>query len=336
MPRAHAALGQGMAAPAVRRTSITQGVPTARAPPAKTADTRNMPYPIPSVPGASTGITSMPVPRAPPPLNADPGLQLGNIIEDMTRKNRQAEEQIRVLKGRGVMDQEVSVAPARVQRGTLEVNHGNAPSSSLQKSNTITSNLSASSSSRPHRSPLKSAMKTPSRSPSPLTSNIGLPPTQLPRATSPLRRSDDPTTYYQTMDVMGGDEARHVSRIPTISRQHASPPPTNTHTHPMNDGTPEGSPGLDGPQRRKSVRVSLQPTFSPTPPAIDYEEPSWQSMAQGNASSPVHHGPPPARKPSRRTKDIWQDSSDEDEAYAKARSALSRAAAEEKNTYSSL
>ncbi|KAH6904869.1 hypothetical protein BKA70DRAFT_512630 [Coprinopsis sp. MPI-PUGE-AT-0042] len=333
-PRAQAALGQGMGAPAVRRTSITQGTTAPRAPPAKMTDTRNMPYPIPSVPGASTGIASMPIPRAPPPLNADPGLQLGNIIEDMARKNRQAEEQLRVLKGGGVMGQEVSVAPARVQRGTIEgagVHHGSAPSSSLQKSNTVTSNLSSSSSSRPHYSPLKSAMKNPSRSPSPLTSNIGLPSTQLPRATSPLRQGDGPTTHYQNLGVMAGDEARHVSRIPITSRQPASPPPPNAHG--MNDGTPEGSPGPEGPQRRKSVRVSLQPTFSPTPPAIDYEEPSWQSMPQGNSS---HRPAPPVRKPARRTKDIWQDSSDEDEAYAKARSALSRAAAEEKNTYSAL
>ncbi|KAL5492714.1 hypothetical protein ACEPAI_4161 [Sanghuangporus weigelae] len=83
------------------------------------------------------------------------------------------------------------------------------------------------------------------------------------------------------------------------------------------------------PSRRKSVRVSLRPTFSPTPPAVtDYEE----------DRSPWAPEPPQkseSRWVSRRSTEnaagtgpgagVWQNSSDEDEEYTRAREMLSTA-----------
>jgi hypothetical protein len=72
------------------------------------------------------------------------------------------------------------------------------------------------------------------------------------------------------------------------------------------------------PQRRKSVRVSLQPTFSPTPPAIDDTE---DEAEEGSRHAPWS-SPPPA--------DMWEDSSEEDVEYQKAKKLLNRASRKEK------
>ncbi|KII84868.1 hypothetical protein PLICRDRAFT_701595 [Plicaturopsis crispa FD-325 SS-3] len=66
--------------------------------------------------------------------------------------------------------------------------------------------------------------------------------------------------------------------------------------------------------RRKSVRVSLQPTFSPTPPAIDDDDESGRHSPWGKSS----------RDPVER--DMWEDSSEEDVEYKKAKKLLSRVA----------
>lgn len=104
-----------------------------------------------------------------------------------------------------------------------------------------------------------------------------------------------------------------------------------------------GSASGSGPARRKSVRVSLQPTFSPTPPALDEdEEDTWKRsgrpLAVGGSGRPAtgaannngarddddddrHEN---ARGKSGREQDFWADSSDEDEEYSRARRMLTR------------
>jgi hypothetical protein len=114
------------------------------------------------------------------------------------------------------------------------------------------------------------------------------------------------------------------------------------------------------PRRRKSVRVSLKPTFSPSPPAIeyDYEEEhqryaAWERKDErsekDHSPSRLHPPPPPhaavvAPKPvhaapaqhrlvvDRDVGDMWEDSGeDEDEQYATAKSLLTRAAKKDKD-----
>ncbi|KAH9057350.1 hypothetical protein EDB87DRAFT_1117253 [Lactarius vividus] len=80
--------------------------------------------------------------------------------------------------------------------------------------------------------------------------------------------------------------------------------------------------GSNGATRRKSVRMSLQPTFSPTPPALDEDE----DEAWGRSGRPwgvaVGNGNGGAGGKER---DFWADSSDEDEEYSNARKLLTRA-----------
>jgi hypothetical protein len=82
--------------------------------------------------------------------------------------------------------------------------------------------------------------------------------------------------------------------------------------------------------------VSLQPTFSPTPPAVDEDEdevwersgrPPLRGATNGTAR---HHGDEDDRHAqgknvNGRERDFWAESSDEDEEYSKARRLLTRA-----------
>ncbi|KXN91531.1 hypothetical protein AN958_00553 [Leucoagaricus sp. SymC.cos] len=91
-------------------------------------------------------------------------------------------------------------------------------------------------------------------------------------------------------------------------------------------------------QRRKSVRVSLNPTFSPTPPAIEDEEDEAGRapfvFKDVSAPAPVttanqYHAPPPVMQVPKAYgtsksagKDAWDDDSDEDAEYQRAKSML--------------
>jgi hypothetical protein len=82
----------------------------------------------------------------------------------------------------------------------------------------------------------------------------------------------------------------------------------------------EAGAGASGTVRRKSVRVSLQPTFSPTPPALDEDEDeAWERSGRPWADDEN------AAEGNGRERDFWADSSDEDEEYSKARRMLTRA-----------
>jgi hypothetical protein len=93
-----------------------------------------------------------------------------------------------------------------------------------------------------------------------------------------------------------------------------------------------------GTRRRKSVRVSLQPTFSPSPPALDEDEDEiWKRSGRpeptlgsggGSANGYDDNDEHDKRKNGardHRERDFWVDSSDEDEEYSKARRLLTRA-----------
>ncbi|KAF8633108.1 hypothetical protein AX15_001491 [Amanita polypyramis BW_CC] len=96
-------------------------------------------------------------------------------------------------------------------------------------------------------------------------------------------------------------------------------------------GTPTGTP-----QRKKSVRVSLQPTFSPPPPAIYDDEndeerngivPSrnvrtGKQLDSGNGVRV--NGWTDRQRQEETVRDMWENSSDEDEEYANAKKLLSR------------
>jgi hypothetical protein len=66
-------------------------------------------------------------------------------------------------------------------------------------------------------------------------------------------------------------------------------------------------------QRRKSVRVSLKPTYAATPPPVVVDE-EFDFGVKGKGKG----------KGGEVVQDIWQDSSEEDEEYAIARKMLAR------------
>ena len=105
-----------------------------------------------------------------------------------------------------------------------------------------------------------------------------------------------------------------------------------------------GGGGASGPARRKSVRMSLQPTFSPPPPPAldDDEDEAWERSGRGRRRRgaggaangvPAHDGDEEddeengrgRKNGNGRERDFWADSSDEDEEYSKARRMLTRA-----------
>lgn len=196
--------------------------------------------------------------------------------------------------------------------------------------------------------------------------------------------TEDEIFYTDDENVDDDDEYRGEAEVvSTTDNQGAAPPLLNghavgytggsdlsqsttstaVHRHPAPTTT---SPTTAQPRRRKSVRVSLQPTFSPSPPAVEYdddkEEQRWASKedfhhhytttegsvggGQQQQQQLLHvHAPVPVAANSslllnpahqRQQKaqaepahDIWEDS-DEDVEYQNAKLLLTRAAKKEK------
>ncbi len=176
------------------------------------------------------------------------------------------------------------------------------------------------------------------------------PPVQT-KSTSPIPSSlleddDDNASVssYETTHEMFDDAQDEATPKPAPASP-APPPPDKEYiilSPPAPNGAVHIQSGTDvsissdstvnngTPKRRKSVRVSLRPTFSPTPPAIEYEEwrPSENTVigqteaeSSGGKRNGWKDGEPP---------DMWQDSSDEDEEYSTARRLLNRVAKKEK------
>lgn len=196
------------------------------------------------------------------------------------------------------------------------------------------------------KTPLKSALKNTSRtpSPSPLVVSASLPLVAsaplngLSHLRQPLLsitgkslvEAENESTYESGEEEFFTDEGEldgenHVNPATAV---YTVLPTANSQT----------------PRKRKSVRVSLKPTFSPSPPAIEYSE-------EGNSDrrpSSRHHSPKSLHPyaPVRRVPisshgegdqtDNWADSSDEDEEYKNAKAALSKAAKKDKEVSQSV
>ncbi len=144
---------------------------------------------------------------------------------------------------------------------------------------------------------------TPVTSATPLPAPAPLPP--LPSASSP---SPPLTQSPEHVDGLlpDGSELSHSTNSTIL-------------TGPANGDQP--------PRRRKSVRMSLPPTFSATPPAIeDTDEDDggkhapWSSPG-GGSIAPSSWG---TRIEANGVQDVWEESSDEDAEYSSAKRLLSR------------
>jgi hypothetical protein len=145
-------------------------------------------------------------------------------------------------------------------------------------------------------------------------------PTLPPQSRSPPVRSQSQHHAAPSASPVLRAQTRTPSPPPlsfTFPPPPVDPPPvrsgttaSNTNANGSANANEPGSSNASTetpPVRRKSVRVSLQPTFSPTPPADeDGERYAPWSEGERNASG-----------------DVWADSSEEDEMYSHARRLLS-------------
>ncbi|TEB35288.1 hypothetical protein FA13DRAFT_1811030 [Coprinellus micaceus] len=345
------------------------------------ADRRtSVPYPIPGVPGVVTATT----PFIGPPVGNEPlgANSLLSIVQDVARANREAEEQLRVLRSGGTMgklDHHVMPAPVRVQReiltGAGPEPRPQAPMPAIPFTNTLPvsssggSTVGSSVGRRPSTqamTPLKSALRDPNRArtPSPMGMQRNLAPSQPSAlqqqvAHNPEDETDD-EAYETPGDGLSGDEgvrSRKNSAVGAAANTSApAPPPVQTATPhagstPVTQAQPlpSSSPPESTPQRRKSVRVSLQPTFSPSPPTRGYDDDwtyerkppvpdksttrSTSLLGQGSASTSHASRATPRHQGGGGVRDMWADSDEEENEYTKAKSMLTRQKAEERHVY---
>lgn len=178
----------------------------------------------------------------------------------------------------------------------------------------------------PTKTPLKSALRNPSRTPSPN-------PSALAR---PLVFSPPPSQLISRISETPEDDTASISSYETVHENLDSrpdspvAPPVPPRDLVVNRGvdsdlshgtssTAIASIDTGLPSRRKSVRMSLPPTYSTTPPAReDWEvgEPPW-SPQRGEASWT-------SRNEDVGERDLWENSSDEDEEYSTARKLLTK------------
>jgi hypothetical protein len=148
----------------------------------------------------------------------------------------------------------------------------------------------------------------------------------------------------------GSRQEEDIDRRQGLGSSLVMPLPVRSSMPPSHSVVPKNTPPPDvftpssTPQRRKSVRVSLKPTFSPTPPAIEDEEdeagrapfvfraprPRDTMDLEVHTPSPVRQAPKNYGAQKSTGKDVWDDDSDEDSEYQRAKSLLLRATRREK------
>lgn len=182
----------------------------------------------------------------------------------------------------------------------------------------------------PVKAPLKSALRNPSRTPSPISSTLRHPVA-----------SPQPSHRVSKISETLEDDSASVSSYETVHENPDSRPnsPVAPPVPPrdlvvnagvdsdLSHGTTSTAIGSidNGTSRRKSVRMSLPPTYSTTPPArYDWEaaKPPWSPPHDSIRADATWT----SRGENLHERDIWEDSSDEDEGYSAARRLLSKLA----------
>ncbi|KAF9236134.1 hypothetical protein BU15DRAFT_50525, partial [Melanogaster broomeanus] len=198
-----------------------------------------------------------------------------------------------------------------------------------------------SSSSRPAKSPLRSALRNSSRTPSPSPARLAEPSKQAQEVEEPYGmtserdlRPHSPSSPRDSASISSYETGRESfgeveSSTPTTHSYFPPLPAPPSHADHVPEPPSSTASTETPPVRRKSVRVSLHPTFSPTPPALyDHDEGAY---APWNKSSLSGGGDGwKARNGLIHDVDLWQDSSEEDEEYSRARKLLSRVGKKEK------
>jgi len=181
----------------------------------------------------------------------------------------------------------------------------------------------------PVKTPLKSALRNPSRTPSPNPSTL-----------RPAVSSPQPHQLIGKISEQPEDDNVSISSYETV-HENLDPRSDSPPAPPVPPRDLVVNPGVDSdlshgtsstaiastdngiPSRRKSVRMSLPPTYSITPPAKEdweVEKPPWSGSrehAQGESTWTL-------RSENVGERDLWEDSSDEDEEYRTAHKLLSK------------
>ena len=177
----------------------------------------------------------------------------------------------------------------------------------------------------PVKTPLKSALRNPSRTPSP-NPLILRPSISSPQPSHPISRisetlEDDTASIssYETVheNPDSGSDSLPAPLVPP--RDLVVNTGVDSDLSHGTSSTAIASTDAGLPSRRKSVRMSLPPTYSITPPAREdweVEKPPW--------SPPREEVSWTSRNRNVGEQDLWEDSSDEDEEYSTARKLLSK------------
>ncbi|PCH34853.1 hypothetical protein WOLCODRAFT_139621 [Wolfiporia cocos MD-104 SS10] len=288
------------------------------------------------------------------------GPSLMSIVEGVSKQNRDAwahqdPDRMLVLP-KAPPPANVSIDLDAIPRATAGPSQPRVPSRrsspllnhSQMSASASAPSLPATASRPPVKMPLRSALRNSSRTPSPnppLPASSGSLSAALNGAT-PAKTTAAPSNISHTLivpDLKKDDDAISVSSYETGHEELDDHEPEPAPPPPPQEEKPHGLGGSDlsqstsstmmtgaAPTRRKSVRMSLPPTFSVTPPAIDDDDSPrgrhspWSSKT---AERPAMYTGPTgwsSRVPDHRQRDMWEDSSDEDEGYSAARRLLSR------------
>lgn len=313
-----------------RSVTITPLPPTPSHPPDLPSSQTQVPH---------SGITKLEVPRAPTPGVPVSAMWPSKLSDDRLPARRSASLDIPYAPG-SVFSQSIPVISSGVH-GTARSRRETtlSPTSTGQGSGSaLASGSEPRRVSRPAVSPLRSALRNSSRTPSPS-------PVQLtevrkrgadvrphegdkPRGRTPEGGESEQCTPRPAppgqATQLNGISIRDSVSITSISsyatgrdspfEEELAPqaPPASQHD------TESSTVSTETPlARRKSVRVSLQPTFSPTPPALEDDQVRglypWNSSGRGGDNKDGSGEP-----------DVWQNSSEEDEEYVRARKLLSK------------
>ncbi|OJA15511.1 hypothetical protein AZE42_11389 [Rhizopogon vesiculosus] len=293
---------------------------------------------VPPVPSRSSldlpSSTKLEVPRAPIPGVPINAIWSSKLSDDRLPARRSTSLDIPYAPG-SVFFQSVSGA-----QGTAARKHEITPNaaSTGQSNSSVSASISEPRrASRPAVSPLRSALRNSSRTPSPSPvqlaeirkrrADVRTEDGDKPRGRTPEReepgqctpRPAQPGQATQLNDVSIRDSVSMTS-ISSYETGRESPceeepapevPPASQYDAESSTASTETPLA-----RRKSVRVSLQPTFSPTPPALEDDDTHGRYPWNSSERKGDQNG---SGEP-----DLWQDSSDEDEEYSRARKLLSR------------
>ncbi|OBZ73311.1 hypothetical protein A0H81_06762 [Grifola frondosa] len=271
--------------------------------------------------------------------NGEPSLM--SIVEDLARQNREAwarQDPNRML----VLPK--APPPISVTSGNV-AGVGTSPRHTQAKDNvhaketsrrSLTLPVSASAPSLPisiskplpPKMPLRSALRNPSRTPSPN------PPPALSGA-APIMIAAKSPTPLPSSKAQQEDDVSSTSSYETgheaFDDEEELPPPPPPHDMHVPATSSDLSHSTDStttaPIRRKSVRMSLPPTFASTPPAFDDDDEQKRRRHHPWTPSRANGAHPQGwatKIEGSSTRDLWQNSSDEEEEYSKAKTLLAK------------